>query len=292
MNTKKELEITILSDMNSIIGDEYITSGVSFFIDINTDSKPHKLLFDTSYNGDELVRNAEHLSKDLSNIDSIFLSHGHFDHTNGLTKVLSKAKKKPNLYCHENIFLKKVFYRNTEKEQNIGITASNDLDYIRNNSKITPITGTKELITCIWSISEIPRTIEKETITGHLQSVKIMNTNGQFTKDKIEEDSSLVIELANNKLFLIIGCGHSGILNLIDHVKNEFPSKKLTGILGGLQLHDKSEDYIHKVVDRIKELKPEIICPIHSTGENAISILKNELHGVYHEGGVGTKIKF
>ena len=53
--------------------------GLSFYVE--TDN--HKLLFDSSPS--ELVlQNAEKLGVDLKTVDTVILSHGHYDHSGGI----------------------------------------------------------------------------------------------------------------------------------------------------------------------------------------------------------------
>ena len=51
-----------------------------------------KVLYDTGPSG-IIIENAKKLSVDLSNIDAIVLSHGHYDHTGGLKDVLTLVQK-------------------------------------------------------------------------------------------------------------------------------------------------------------------------------------------------------
>lgn len=292
MKKNNQLSITILSDMNSLIGEEYKTNGVSYFIEIISDSKIHNILFDTSYNDMDLFRNADKLNKNLNKVNSIFLSHGHFDHTNGLTRVIKESEEKPVLYCHKDIFLKKVFQRDTENEKYIGITANNDITFIRDNSLIFNVEGIQEIIPGVWSISNIEKSFEKNTITGHLTLVEKILNNGEHIVDNLEEDSSLVFEIQDNKLLLMIGCGHSGIINLINFVNEKFPDKELKGIIGGFQLHDKDNDHIEEVISRLKKFNLDLLCPIHSTGDTATQYIKNEISSAYVEGGVGREVIF
>ena len=59
-------------------------------------------LFDTGQ-GLSLSHNAKYLKKDLSTINSVFLSHGHYDHTGALAHVL-KVKGRVGVFAHPDIF--------------------------------------------------------------------------------------------------------------------------------------------------------------------------------------------
>ena len=62
-------------------------------------------LFDTGQ-GFSILHNSKCLKKDLSKVDKIFLSHGHYDHTGGLSSGL-KQTKEIKVYAHPDIFSKK-----------------------------------------------------------------------------------------------------------------------------------------------------------------------------------------
>jgi 7,8-dihydropterin-6-yl-methyl-4-(beta-D-ribofuranosyl)aminobenzene 5'-phosphate synthase len=52
-----------------------------------------RLLFDTGWDGELLVSNLRRLGKDPAGIDTVFLSHGHWDHIGGLPAVLALNPK-------------------------------------------------------------------------------------------------------------------------------------------------------------------------------------------------------
>lgn len=287
---KNSLELTILVDSNSVIGDEFRSNGVSYFVWIGNEENSFEFIFDTGFDGRELARNADRLRKDLSRIGNIILSHGHFDHTSGLSTILSMQKEQPNLYCNESIFYRKILNRNTPDERDVGITAHNDIDFIRKNAKITYVKGIREIHPGIWTVSDIPRTVETDPVTGHLLNVTREDSNGTPMIDPLDEDTSLLVELNDQELFLIIGCGHSGIRNTIRHVGDNFPGKEIVGIVGGLQLHDKDIPYIGEVYSVLEKLKLKYFCPVHSTGETAAEFFRGKMGAVFVEGGVGTKI--
>ena len=68
--------------------------GLSYLIDY--DGK--RILFDTGQS-DMFLKNAETIKVNLANINTVILSHGHFDHGNGLG-YLSGA----SMICHPGCF--------------------------------------------------------------------------------------------------------------------------------------------------------------------------------------------
>lgn len=72
-------------------GRPYLTGwGVSFLVD-------ERLLFDTGENGDWLLRNMETMKIDIDRIESVVISHDHWDHTGGLWRLL---ETKPSIIVH------------------------------------------------------------------------------------------------------------------------------------------------------------------------------------------------
>ena len=58
---------------------------------IEADGK--KILFDTGSRPNTVIINAKELNIDLTNIDDVFLSHNHKDHTGGLMNLKKNRKK-------------------------------------------------------------------------------------------------------------------------------------------------------------------------------------------------------
>ena len=70
--------------------------GLFFYVE----TQNHKLLFDTSPS-EVVLRNAERLGVDLTAVDTVILSHGHYDHSGGImafTDINPRAK----IYMQQN----------------------------------------------------------------------------------------------------------------------------------------------------------------------------------------------
>ncbi len=73
--------------------------GFSLLIEVDGE----KILFDTGQTN-ALFLNAEQLGVTLEELDTLVLSHGHYDHTGGLPRLL-RISHNVRVYCHAAAFL-------------------------------------------------------------------------------------------------------------------------------------------------------------------------------------------
>ena len=79
--------------------------GFSMLIRILRGRKSVSVLFDTGVSADGVVENAKRMGLDLSEVEYVVLSHGHYDHFGGLVTALKTINKaKLPLIVHEDMF--------------------------------------------------------------------------------------------------------------------------------------------------------------------------------------------
>jgi len=101
------MKITIVYD-NKIAKDiKGLKAGWGFSCFIRT--KERNILFDTGWDGDVLISNMKLLGINPRDIDLILLSHSHWDHCGGLTRVL-------NLNENLEVYVPKSFSNHLKKE--------------------------------------------------------------------------------------------------------------------------------------------------------------------------------
>ncbi|MDD3367654.1 MAG: MBL fold metallo-hydrolase [Lachnospiraceae bacterium] len=218
------MEVTVLVDNNTYIDQYYLGEpGVSYYLE----TKDRHILFDTGYSN-VFWSNAEKMGIDLAGVDTLVLSHGHDDHTGGLTTFLEKHPEKFSLVAHPDCLEEKEAeglkvcspIRRLELEGQYG--AQCQTVFTKEPYEITP---------GLFFLGEIPRTVSFEP----LMQIGYRFPKGEKTSDYVMDDSALVW-VKEDSLFLITGCSHSGICNMITYAEKLFPGKKLEGILGGFHL--------------------------------------------------------
>ncbi|MDH5696691.1 MAG: MBL fold metallo-hydrolase, partial [Dehalococcoidia bacterium] len=226
-----ELNITTLSENTAGLGNFLGEWGLSVLVE--TDEM--NILFDTGQSI-STTHNADILGIDLSKIDKIVLSHGHFDHTGGLRQVLRKIGKGIEIIAHPNIWQAKYARREGEDDLYIGIPFHRQtLESLGARFNLT--TESVRITDNIMTTGEVPMVTAYEEIEPHL----LVKEDTDFKRDKLLDDQALIINTEPG-LVVILGCAHRGIINTLHHVQQLTGVKAIHAMFGGCHLMDASEE--------------------------------------------------
>jgi len=234
------MRLTVLNDNTA--GKCSAEHGLSFLIE---DSR--KILFDVGPS-DIFLKNSKKLNIDLEEIDTIVLSHGHWDHGNGLKFIKNKK-----LICHPECFIKR--YR---KKDNSYIGLPITLEEAKKNFQLTLTKEPFKVTENITFLGEIPRinNFEAKRTTFYKEGKE---------DDFVMDDSALAIK-SKNGLIIVAGCSHAGICNIIEYAKKVTKLKKVHAVIGGFHLKEVDEITL-KTIDYFKKERIERIHPSHCVEE-------------------------
>ena len=243
-------------------------------------------LFDTG-SGRSIVPNSLTLNKDLKSIRKIFLSHGHYDHTGGLSEVL-KLKGKVNVYAHPHVFLDRIAVLREEGKQIkrfIGIRYKER--YLESlGAHFVFNTDFMEAEKGLFLTGEVPRQTTFEKPDPRLFS----EIDGKTTHDLFLDDQSLILD-TDKGMVLILGCAHSGMINIINHVINKTGKEKFYAIIGGTHLDFLTPEQLEESIRTLKKLEIEKIGVSHCTGMRAAFRLHQEFGDRFFYGCVGSVLE-
>lgn len=279
MKAIDNLKITILSDnfvstLNPPLIGEWGFSALVEADDV-------KILYDVGNSGYPLIYNSEKLGIKLEDIDFIVLSHGHRDHTGGLSNndVVTKLKGKM-LIAHPSVFEKKVLNWYGKLEY-IGMPLTRD--EIEKKFNLILSSEPLEIADGVMFSGEIKRYGYEEYTSGLYTF-----SNSSLVKDSMKDDAALYINTKKG-LVILTGCGHAGILNIIRHAK-EVTNQNVYAAIGGLHLLSSPKEHVEKVADELtKNLQK--IGPAHCSG-NTIKSIISENKEKWLDAGVGKSISF
>jgi len=253
------VENTVAQSGKKLIGEH----GLSFYIE----TQNNKILFDTGQNL-AISNNAQVLGIDLSLIDTVILSHGHYDHTGGL-KSLLECNRDFRLYAHPDVFGQKV--KGAEDNfKYIGIPVDKhfleekgiDIKLDRNPAQICP---------GIMTTGEIPLENDFEG----LESVFYIKNENGVVADTLADDQAVILD-TDKGVTVLLGCSHRGVINTLTQVVRLTGKKRIHAILGGLHLGKASEAKLSKIMDHLRGFGLEKLGVGHCTGTRAFLALANE----------------
>jgi 7,8-dihydropterin-6-yl-methyl-4-(beta-D-ribofuranosyl)aminobenzene 5'-phosphate synthase len=273
------LQITTLSENTAGMGHFLAEWGLSILIE----TAGRKILFDTGQSI-SASHNADLLGIDLTKINKIVLSHGHYDHTGGLRQILHRIKREIEIIAHPDIWQAKYATREGE-EKYIGIpfhrqTLENLGAKFKESKKAVRISDN------IITTGEIPMVTDYEEIEPYL----VVKEEKRFQPDKLLDDQALIINTKPG-LVVILGCAHRGIINTLYHARKLTGVKKIYMVLGGCHLMDATEERIWLTIAALKELGVQRIGVSHCTGLAAAGIMAQEFGDRFFFNNAGTIIK-
>ena len=241
------MQIKIVVDNNTFVDQFFMGEPAAcFYMEVDG----LKVLLDTGYS-DILLSNASKMGIDLSQITHIVLSHGHNDHSNGLTYLdqtipLSNVKIISHPCC---------FNQKTAGNQYIGAPFSQE--EIRSKSDYIPSETPLFLSENCVFLGQIPQKNDFEIRSPFGR----VNINGEWQDDYLLDDSAIALKTSKG-LFLISSCSHSGICNVVEYAKEVCKEDRIAGILGGFHLFDVNER-LTKTIDYLESCQVQRIYPCH-----------------------------
>ena len=268
-------------------------------------TKTNKFLFDTGVSKEGIVNNSDVLGINLKDIETIVLSHGHFDHISGLISTLGRLKKSVEIIAHPEAFLRRwLVYPNGNKarmdfldEEEInqagGIIRKVDkISFLPRNVNMQSKKKTNQANNRVMITGEIPRVTEFEK--GFPLQYKEQDNEINLVPDPlVSDDQALIMNVKNKGLIILTGCGHAGIVNTIKFAKKVTGIKKIYCVIGGFHLSGQDyEDSIPLTIAELTRVNPQYIVPCHCTGWKATNKIIDTMPEKFIQSSVGSTFYF
>jgi len=202
-------------------------------------------------------------------VDALFLTHCHYDHTQGTVEVLKAINKKglPVVAHPETFrphFVKEPYLRH------VGIMPEDSRAKIEEAGGLLFLTTDPfPFVPGLITTGEVRRQTDFEEVGIALFTL----SDGQMVQDNMMDDISLVARVRDKGLVIVTGCSHAGIVNIVKHSVEMTGEKRIAAILGGFHLLSASEGRIGRTVEALSQFDIELISAGHCTGFKAQAAL-------------------
>ncbi|MEA3466701.1 MAG: MBL fold metallo-hydrolase [Thermodesulfobacteriota bacterium] len=281
MLQQTDINITVLCE-NSVGGPTGLIGEHGWAVGITTPSV--RILFDTGQ-GLGIINNCDLLKFNLSRVDKIVLSHGHYDHCSGLPLVLPLTGA-TDVYIHEQGFGYRCCHSEKSADREIGIRhTKNSLESLGAHFCFNKDFSAIE--EGIYLSGEIPRNTSYEK-----QDPQLLRTDktGTLQQDPHIDDQTLIID-SRQGLILILGCAHAGIINILNHVQKQLPDRPIHTVIGGTHLGFASDEQFAATVDALHTFDIQCLAAAHCTGLERGAQLAQIFGSRFRFAPVGTRIQ-
>lgn len=260
------MKLSVLSDNRQLEESLEFEHGLCIYLE----TEKYKCLLDTGAS-DIFIRNAEKMVIDLEDVDYVFISHGHSDHTGGLKSFL-EINTKAKIVLSGNT-LSQRFYSNRKglREISSKLDISNYKDRFVFINAVTEFENEIFVFPCQQPIYPLPKA--NNTLMAE-------DANG-LKQDNFNHE--IIVCFGMDDLLVYTGCAHHGVLNILNSVQS-ITSRRISTLIGGFHLLDgypdqyETEEEINEIAESLAVNFPNtMVYTGHCTGNKVYHQLKKKL---------------
>jgi 7,8-dihydropterin-6-yl-methyl-4-(beta-D-ribofuranosyl)aminobenzene 5'-phosphate synthase len=264
--------------------------GFAALVTVEKAGRETRVLFDAGRTPDGLVENMRRLGLSPCDIEIIVLSHGHWDYVTGMDGLVRRlGSASTPVLIHPEFWTRRRLTFPGREAVELPTTSKAALQgagfEIVEQPRPSFLLDGSLLVT-----GEVDRTTAFERgFPGH----EAQRQRGWEPDPLILDDQALVASVRGHGLVVLTGCGHSGIINILRHVRRLTGEDRIHAVLGGFHLSGTAfEPIIGPTCDALDEFSPDFLVPTHCTGWRATHARAARFPAAFVQNSVGTRFEF
>ena len=288
--------------------------GLSLWLESQRATEQRTVMLDFGYTPTALLNNLEVVGTDPKKVEALIVSHGHYDHFGGLIGFLDKFRSDLptdiTLYAggEDNFCTRHLVSGGGGQGGAPGqLSEWGTLDrreLAKRNVK-TVLAENPVVIGHAFTTGRITRrTIER--VTGGARVEYAMKDGlgcnaahfapadqlGKIVTDEQHHEHATCFHVKDRGLVVLSSCGHVGIVNSAKQAQEVSGVQKVHALVGGFHLGASPDGYVKQVIDEIKALDPDVIVPMHCSGENFVRAVRETMPDKLIQPATGARLTF
>lgn len=282
--------------------------GLSLHTESSRGGAIRRILIDFGYTHETLNNNLDLLQLDLSKLDAMVLSHGHYDHFGGMAGFLQthRRKLKPSLPFYlggEECFCARETGPANEP-RNFGVLDRGAIA----DASLRVLFAQKASVVAehAFTTGWIPKVSFERPAQPSRMKVGIgpdglgcaasrlpeEKRGAAMMIDDFQHEQATCFHVEGKGLVVITSCGHRGVVNTVKAAVEVSGVSKVHAILGGFHLMPMPADYAMETARAIAQFEPDCLIPMHCSGETFIEVAKQSMPGKVLRTSTGTRFVF
>lgn len=256
----------------------------------------HTLLFDTGPDDSVFGRNVERLGFDMGGIESIVLSHGHWDHSGAMLLALemiqlSNGGRPVPTYMHPGMYRSRAM-KAADGSMRPFADVPSQAQLEQAGALVVNAIEPQLILDDLFYVSgEIPRVTAFETgMQG--QHRRTLDGQGWEPDPLVIDERFIAVSVKGKGVIVLTACSHAGVVNVMTHARECFAGETLYGVLGGFHLSGGNERIIPETVAELRAFELKMIAAAHCTGWRAVNALANAFGDAVAPAAVGKVYRF
>jgi 7,8-dihydropterin-6-yl-methyl-4-(beta-D-ribofuranosyl)aminobenzene 5'-phosphate synthase len=288
--------------------------GLALYLESRKGQDSRRYLLDFGFTPDVYANNLDLLKIDVSRVDALIISHGHYDHVGGLMGFLEayrpRMRKELRLYTGgEDNFCNRL----TRNPDGSFTDFGTPLDRRRLRTLgVEPVLSETPIVIegHAFTTGAVPRTSIEQVLPNTWVEYGVRSGLGcdanaymthHFTADELAgkpvpdqhwHEHATCFRLGDRGLVVISSCGHAGIINTLRRAQEISGTNKIYALVGGFHLAPAPNDYLRKVMAELRKFNLEHVMPMHCSGQNFIDLAKEEIPEKLVLCGTGSSFTF
>ena len=281
--------------------------GLSMHAESGRGAETRNILIDFGFTPEALVNNVDLLGIDPAGLDSLVLSHGHYDHFGGIAGFLranrGRLKAKLPLYLGgEECFCSREWTAPPVRG-NFGALDRKALEGA--DLAVTVAEGPALIGDHAFTTGQIRLRSFEKLLSPSAMKIGVEDGIGcypdQFTQDEraqaiipddFRHEIAVAFHLKGRGLVVLPSCSHRGVVNAIRQAQTVSGVQKVHAVIGGFHLAPYKEDYVRETIKALQEIDLDYLIPLHCSGEPFYEIARTEMPAKLLRSYTGTRFVF